>query len=76
MKKVAIVALAALLVSPALAADLELSIVRTDCRPTFGGTTMIQFDILGEVTGSANEGLAAFAQKRPPSWIEAGDDEA
>ena len=60
MKKVAFVALAALLVSPALAADLQLSIVRTDCRPTFGGTTMIQFDILGELTGSANEGLAAF----------------
>ena len=60
MKKMAIVALAAMLVTPVLAGDLELSIVRTDCRPTFGGTTMIQFDILGELTGSANEGLAAF----------------
>ncbi len=27
-------------------------------------------------SAEAAEGLAAFAQKRPPSWIEAGDDEA
>jgi hypothetical protein len=60
MRKIAIVAMAAMLVSPALAADLQLSIVRTDCRPTFGANTTIQFDILGELTGSANEGLAAF----------------
>lgn len=60
MKKMAMVAVAAMLVTPALAADLQLSIVRTDCRPTFGANTMIQFDILGELTGSANEGLAAF----------------
>jgi methylglutaconyl-CoA hydratase len=27
-------------------------------------------------SAEAAEGLAAFAQKRPPSWVEAGDDEA
>ncbi len=27
-------------------------------------------------SAEAAEGLAAFAQKRPPSWIDAGDDEA
>ncbi len=28
------------------------------------------------VSPEAAEGMAAFAQKRPPSWVQAGDDEA
>ena len=58
MKRIALLAVVALIASPALAADLNVSLVKTSCT-TERFPLEYEFDIVGQLSDTNNEGLAA-----------------